>query len=288
MVLLFLGLLALSQAGSTELTAPRASAFPDPLEFARRARQALQLDYEIQQNFTYLERRRDVKISRLGKVTIGPQRTFEVYPSEEPGQTYKRLIAVEDTPLTAAELAERDAEHRRDLQREAAKRAGESARERAARLEERAEERRRRDAILDDVLDVFRPTFAGRETIDGRTVLVANLQPRENPAPRTREGRWMTHFAGQIKVDERDYQVVKLDMRAFSDVTIGWGIIGRVHEGSRLVFERRRFADAWLPASVTYEASGRTLLFRPFQFAVTTTYSDYRLRTRNAPLTPVQ
>jgi hypothetical protein len=29
---------------------------------------------------------------------------------------------------------------------------------------------------------------------------------------------------------------------------------------------------------VTYEASGRTLLFRPFEFRVTTTYSDYRRR----------
>jgi hypothetical protein len=72
-------------------------------------------------------------------------------------------------------------------------------------------------------------------------------------------------------------------MHAVSDVTIGWGIIGRLHAGSRLAFDRRRFANAWLPASVTYEASGRTLLFRPFEFAVTTTYSDYRVRPAHEP-----
>lgn len=271
MVVLLLGLLALSQTGS----AP----FPDPAEFARRAREALRLDYEIQQNFTYVERRRDVKISRLGKASIGPLRTFEVYPSEEPGRTYKRLIAVDGKPLSPEELARRDAEHRRDLEREAAKRARESPSERAGRLEEEAEERQRREAILDDVVAVFRATFVGRETIDGRRVLVATLEPRENPTPKTREGRWMTHFQGQVKVDEQDYQVVALDMRAVSDITIGWGIVGRLHKGSRLVFERRRFDNAWLPASVTYEASGRTLLFRPFDFAVTTTYSDYRRRS---------
>ena len=88
----------------------------------------------------------------------------------------------------------------------------------------------------------------------------------------------MKQFAGRIWVDESNYQVVRLDMRAEDDVSIGWGIIGRVHKGSRLLFLRRRFANAWVPAEVTYEASGRTLMFRPFRFAVTTTYSDYRRR----------
>jgi hypothetical protein len=94
----------------------------------------------------------------------------------------------------------------------------------------------------------------------------------------------MTHFKGRIKVDEHDYQVVRLEMQAVSDVTIGWGLIGRLYKGSRFVFERRRFSGAWLPSSVTYEASGRTLMFRPFSFSVTTTYSDYRRRNPGFPL----
>ena len=36
----------------------------------------------------------------------------------------------------------------------------------------------------------------------------------------------------------------------------------------------------WLPVETTYEASGRTLIFRPFQFNLTTTYSDYRRRDK--------
>ena len=46
-------------------------------------------------------------------------------------------------------------------------------------------------------------------------------------------------------------------------------------------FVRRHIGNAWLPVETTYEASGRTLIFRPFQFAVTTTYSDYRRRDKN-------
>ena len=70
-------------------------------------------------------------------------------------------------------------------------------------------------------------------------------------------------------------------MRAASDVTIGWGVVGRIHRGTRVLYARRWFENAWLPAETTYEASGRTLIFRPFQFKVTTTYSDYQRRDKS-------
>jgi hypothetical protein len=125
---------------------------------------------------------------------------------------------------------------------------------------------------------VFRPTYAGYETIAGRKVVVADVTPRANATVTTREGRWAKKFAGRIWVDAASYQIVKIDMRAIDDITIGWGFIGRLHSGSRVVVERQFLYDVWLPASLTYEASGRTLLFRTFEFAVTTTYSDYQPR----------
>jgi hypothetical protein len=252
--------------------------YPRAEEFARRVRQSLRLDYELQQHFVYLERRRDVKISTLGKVAIGPLRTFEVYPSEQPGQTYKRLIAVEGKPLTAEELAKRDAERQRDLARQAERLRTETASQRAERLRKSQEEERHRERVLDDVVAVFAPDFAGREILDGRRILVANLKPRADARVATREGQWMKNCEARIWVDEASYQVVKLDMWVVVDVTIGWGIVGRLHEGSRFAYARRHVDGTWVPTALTYQASGRTLLFRPFQFAVTTTYSDYRRR----------
>jgi hypothetical protein len=252
--------------------------YPHADEFARRVRKGLQLDHESLKGFTYVERRRDVKISKLGKVTIGSLRTFEVYPSEQPGQNYKRLIAVDGKPLTANELAERDAEHQRDLAKEAEKVRTESPRQRHERLREIEEDTRHREQIWDDVVAVYAPTFVGRDVIDGKRILVADLNPRSDARVATREGRWMKYFAGRVWIDEADHQIVKLDMKAFEDLTIGWGIVGRLHKGSRLVYARRQFDGAWLPAELTYQATGRTLLFRPFEFAVTTTYSDYRRR----------
>jgi hypothetical protein len=261
-------------------TAKPAAAFPHPDEFARNLRRALQLDYQIQKEFTYIERRRDVKISSLGKVTIGPLRTFQVYPHQS-GRTYKRLIEIDGRPLTPEELARRDAEHERNLREAAEREQRETPEQRAARHERIAKEQRDRDAVLNDAFAVFEATFSGRESIDGQQVLIADLKPRPDARVTTREGRWMKNFAGRLWVDERDYQIVKLDMRAVSDVTIGWGVIGRIHAGSRVLFARRRFENAWLPSETTYEASGRTLLFRPFQFSVTASYSNYKRHVKS-------
>jgi len=250
-------------------------------ELTQRIRESVRLDYQSQAAYTYVERRRDFKMSKLGKVTIGPMRTFQVMPSPVSGQTYKRLIAVDGKPLSAEELAKRDAEHAQDIKEAQARQARESPSQRAERLEQAASEHREREMILDDAFRTFEATIERREFVDGQPVLVARMKPRADPQVTTREGRWMKNFEGYLWLAEADYQIVKVDMQAMSDVTIGWGVVGRIHKGSRVLYLRRWVETAWLPAETTYEASGRTLIFRPFQFSVTTTYSDYRRRDKN-------
>jgi hypothetical protein len=251
----------------------------DTAAFMAKVRDAARFDYEIQKEFTYLERRRDIRISTFGKVTVGPMRTFEVYPSPIPGRTYKRLIEVDGKPLEPAELARRDAEREQSLRDAEERRRKESPKERAARLEKEAEDFRERNAVLDDALAVFDVRFTRRDFSTGQPVLIGTATPRRDARVTTREGRWLKQFAGEVWISEADHQIVRLDMRALDDVSIGWGIVGRVHKGSRFVFARRKIEDTWLPAEVTFQATGRTLLFRRFQINATTTFSDYRRLT---------
>jgi hypothetical protein len=250
---------------------------PASADLIKRMRAAIHFDEDLQHAYTYLERRRDVKISGLGKVTVGPLRTFEVYPSNQPGRTYKRLIAIEGQPLPAAELAQRDEQHRRDVLAEVERDKAETAAMKSARLAKEAEERREREQIVSDAFAVFEPTVIGREVIDGQDVIVLWVRPRPNVSPRTREGSYMKKFAGKIWVVEADAQIVKLDLSAFDDISVGFGFVGRVQQGARLEFARRRVNDeTWLPASSHISAKGRTLLFRPFTFDVRTDYLDYK------------
>ena len=273
-------LLAVLTLASLAVAVPRgqssAAGLPDPVAVMKKVRDAARLDYEILKEFTYRERRRDLRISKLGKVTVGPMRTFEVYPSAVPGRTYKRLIEVDGKPIGSEELARRDAERQRSLREAEERRRSETDRQRAARLAKEAEERRERDAVLDDALAVFEVRFNRREIVDGRPLLIGTATPRPHARVSTREGRWLKQFAGDIWVSEADSQIARLDMRAIDDVSIGWGIVGRVHTGSRFVFARRYVEGAWLPSEVTFEATGRTMLFRRFEIHTTTTFSDYR------------
>jgi len=261
-------------------TPPWQSSAPDlPADseaIVRKVRDAARLDYEIQKEFTYLERRRDIRLSTFGKVTVGPLRTFEVYPSPIPGRTYKRLIEVDGKPLSTTELARLDAERQKTLREVEERHRAETPRQREARLKAEAAELREREAVLDDVVAVFEVTFQRREIVDGQTLLVGTATPRPAARTTTREGRWLKQFAGDVWISENDSQIARLDMRALDDVSIGWGIVGRVHQGSRFVFARRKVQGTWLPSEVTFEATGRTLLFRRFQIATTTTFSDYK------------
>ena len=96
----------------------------------------------------------------------------------------------------------------------------------------------------------------------------------------------MTRFAGKIWVVEADGQIVKVDLVAFDDIPVGYGFVGRVHEGARLVFARRRVNnEAWLPASSHITAKGRTLMFRAFALDLQSDYRDYKKWTVDTKVT---
>jgi hypothetical protein len=269
--------LAKPQQPSAAAALPQGKPLPSSAEFIKRMRAAIRFDDDLQQAYTYLERRRDVKVSMFGKVTVGPLRTFEVYPSNQPGRTYKRLIAIDGKPLPPDELARRDEEHKRDVLAEVERDKAETPAEKSARRAKEAQERREREDIVNDAFAIYEATVVGREVIDGQDVIVMSITPRKHVDPKTREGGYMKKFSGRIWVVEADAQIVKLDVTAFDDISVGYGFVGRVHQGARLEFTRRRVNDeTWLPASSRITAKGRTLLFRPFSLDLKSDYTDYR------------
>lgn len=247
---------------------------PDLAAVAHGIQENLRREYSEPLPFTYKEKRRDIEISKLGKVSVGPLRTFEVYPGLV--DDYKRLIAVDDKPLEAAELARRDAEHQRNQQRKAERERAESPERRAARLAREAEEVRERQAILDDAGRVFALTFVCRETFQGDTVLVLDLKPQPHARVTTREGAWMKKSAGRAWVTEAGSHVARIRFHAFDALSIGWGVVARVEPGSGFDYVRKRVGQTWLPSRFTLEGSGRTLLFRRFEVSTVTTYSDHQ------------
>ena len=175
---------------------------PDLGPLIADVRAVIRREYAQPPRYTYLEHSRDVDISTFGKVSVGPLRTFEVYPDPF-FDTWKRLIAVDGKPLDAAELERRDAEHARDVNKVKT----ETPRQRAARQKRDQDEDRERDAIIDDAAAVFEPAFVCRETHDGQSMLVVSLRPRQDAKVTTREGGWMKQLAGRMWISEADHAI---------------------------------------------------------------------------------
>jgi hypothetical protein len=269
--------LALLSAGAFRAQGPNATDCGTPpadvTALARNVRDTLRREYSEPKRFTYLEKRRDIEISRLGKVYVGPLRTFEVYPGLV--DDYKRLIEIDGKPLDPAELARRDAEHQQNLVRKAAREKSESPDRRAARLAKESEEIRERDAILDDAARVFAFDFVCRETFEGEPVTVVSMKPRRQAHVTTREGEWMKRSEGRLWVADKGH-IARVRITAVDDLSIGWGVVARVESGSGFDYVRKRIGEAWLPSKLTMEGSGRTLLFRRFEVKTVTTYTNHQ------------
>src|SRR5262249_19202645 len=76
--------------------------------------------------------------------------------------------------------------------------------------------------------------------------------------PQTRAGGIMRNFSGRAWISESDYELVRVEVEAIDNVSIGFGLLARVHKGSHFSFERRKINDeAWLPSSAQYSVSPR-------------------------------
>lgn len=261
--------------------APRAGGddrpLPDVKAFGAEVRKHLMDERALWSRYTYIERNEEISVSKLGKVQAGPVKVYQVYPSAEPGNTYKKLLSVDGVPQTPEQLAAQDEKHREDLRRERQKRARETSEERAERLRKEEEERQELERTLDEIYVAYDIRLVGRDTIAGRTTVVAVLEPRRRHRPRTDAGKLMKKIRVRAWVTEDDYQVVRVEGEVIEDVTVGWGLIGRLHKGARGVYERTLVdGEVWLPSRVTLKGTGRALLLRTFALDTETTYSRYR------------
>ena len=205
------------------------------------------------------------------------RREFEVSPSEVPGETDKRLLSVDDVPLTPAVLERRDAEHRKTVLDQLEQIRVETPAQKQKRLAKKAKDRQEEQDVIEDVFAVYEIALVGREMLQGRPTIVASLTPRKNVRTRSDAGRFFKKIRGKAWINESDRQVVRTELEAVEDVTFGLGLLARMQRGSTIMFRRTLVNDEiWLPAEAQYKLAGKTLIFRKFALESTTRFSDYR------------
>ncbi len=261
------------------LTTPLAAddrPLPELNAFLTAARARLATDHRLQSQYTYLERRHELKLTKLGKLTTGSVELFQVYPGDGDIRTYRRLIEVDGKPLPPAELDKEDRERQKRVLDTIARRERETAADREKRRQHREQEQREEQETIDDLFRVFDFRMSGRQIVGGRPVIAIDFSPRSGAAPKTDVGKLMRKAKGRALVSEDDFQIARVDVEMLDDVSVGLGLLGKLYKGTTASFERRKVNnEVWLPAEARFNGSGRALV-RRFQIDTVVEFSDYR------------
>lgn len=250
---------------------------PDRERFLAEVRTRLDRDEDRQAGYTYTEKRTRLEVDGSGHVRTERVDLIESYPGLPGEPRWERPLTRNGRSVSAAELARLDADRQKTVERYARQQAARSPRARQRDDDATARSRREMQARVDDVFRVYDLKMLGRESIEGHDTIAFSMNPLPDANPRTREGHWMRAFRGRGWVSESDFELVKLEVEAIDDVSLGLGLLARVHKGTTFAFQRRKInGERWLPAFSSYTLSARIMLLKRLRQRGTTEYSNYR------------
>jgi hypothetical protein len=259
--------------------------------FLNEVRARLETDASRQYGYSYRETRRRSSIDGRGRRRDESVTVVESYPGlPGEGERWERVIERDGQPVPEAEIRKKDDDRRRKAERLARQLAAQAPADKARAERDMARARRERAELVNDVFIAYEIAMLGREPIDGHDTIAFSLRPRPESKPRTREGRMLKSFRGKAWVSESDYELARLEVEAVAPVSIGLGLLARVHRGTTMSFTRRKVnGEAWLPALVEYEVSARVLLLKRYRQGGAVEFSNYRkgtVETSSAIRTP--
>jgi hypothetical protein len=250
---------------------------PELQPFLKEIRKNLRSDRRLLGQYTYLEKMTERQLEKNGTVKKTEGQVFEVYPSLEPGQGYRRLISKDGKPLDAKDLEKQDREHDRKVQELRRKQGDESAGDKQKRLAREQEKRRKEDLLIDELFQLYEIRMIGREPIEGHPAIQLSFRARADAKPRSSDAKLFLKVAGRAWFSETEYQMVRLEVELIDNISFGLGILARLNKGAQATFQRRKVNDEiWLPAEEHFSGSAKFLLVKGLRIDQSTTYSDYR------------
>lgn len=225
----------------------------------QRSVAANKLDWDEAPNFSYSER--DHGLNGI--------RTYEV--SMILGSPYRRLVAVNDEPISAAN--EKKQQNRQ--QQALARRRAESQEERAERTGKYEKERKRDQLLMDQLTVAFDFKLMGEEKVGSHDTYVLKATPKAGYRPPNTETQVLTGMEGKLWIDKTSFQWVKVQAEVVHPVSIA-GFLARVETGTRFELEKEPVADGvWLPSHFAMQSRATILHVVSRRGQEDETYSDY-------------
>jgi hypothetical protein len=247
------------------VTYPAAVNAPEVQEIIQRSVKHVQADWNQAPKYSFVER--DVGSKRNSQPTI---RSYEVIMID--GSPYRRLIAVNDRTISPGEQAEEE----RKLSDEVQRRQRESDRERSKRVGKYLRERQQDRAMFNALAMAFDFQTAGQATVAGHDCWVFNASPKPGYKPTNRETKVLTGMRGQLWVDKRSNQWVKVEAQVVKPVNFA-GFLARVGPGTRFLLELEPVeGNLWLPKHFSVHVKASALGFINEDSDDDETYRGYR------------
>lgn len=223
---------------------PAGAAQPDAKQIIQKSVQANQRDFQADQRFNFKERDRNQD----------GDKTYQVTMIE--GSPYERLIAVNGKPLSAEQQAKE--QHKEAEARKA--RRSESTEERRKRIEKYERDRKRDHAMMGQLTIAFNFAVIGQRNIRGRNTWVLRATPKAGYKPPDRNTQVLTGMQGELWIDQKTYQWVRVTARVIRPVSIE-GFLASVEPGTRFELEKAPVGDGsvWMPSRFSEYASAKIL-----------------------------
>lgn len=199
---------------------------PDVQQIIERSVAANQRDFKEDPNYNYKERDRTPKGSKLYQVTM-----IE-------GTPYERLLEVNGKPLSPAQNAQEEKKQQQVTQQ----RRSESSEERQKRIAKYEEDRKRDHDMIEQLTKAFNFTFLGQHRLRGFTVWLLKATPQPGYQPPNMETQVLTGMQGELWIDQKSYQWVKVTARVVHPVSIQ-GFLAQVEPGTRFELEKSPVGD---------------------------------------------
>jgi hypothetical protein len=114
-----------------------------------------------------------------------------------------------------------------------------------------------------ELLNLLPQAFDWKMESETPETYVLAFKPDPKFRPPDMEARVMGEMEGTLIVDKAQHRIVTMKGKLAEDVTIGWGILGRLKQGGTFNVERRQVAPGFWEITETHvHISGRALFFK--------------------------
>lgn len=188
------------------------------------------------------------------------------------GTPYYRLIAVNGKPLSGTA----EADEKRKQQQAVSERAAESPDQRRKRIEKFEQDRHRDAEMMAQLTKAFTFTLAGQQKLRGFDVWALNATPCKDYRPPNMETQVLTGMRGQLWIDRKTFQWVKVVAEVVHPVSIG-GFLAKVEPGTRFELDKMPVpGGVWMASHFSMKSDAKVLHMFNHSSQDDETYFDYQ------------